>query len=194
MKKIITTVSALLVLACGILFSGCDLKEALENLVGPKDKWCETVFSYESEGGITSDLTCYLFYSEKGVPANSNDKYKDDIEIPAGLTILVVGDSTSEGLDIIAADKYVMKTLKQGASFNADGEEVEDGKFKMNSTLWTLICTLGDSEIPDTATSTPPTPISRKADGEKYTELTEIGDFSWKKIIAQILVNKLLEE
>ena len=29
---------------------------------------------------------------------------------------------------------------------------------------------------------------------EKYTELTELGDFSWKKIIAQILIDKLLEE
>ena len=139
-------------------------------------------------------MTCHLFYSEKGVPANSNSKYKADIEIPAGLTILVVGDSTSEGLDIIAANKYVMKTLKQGASLNGDGEEVEDGKFKMNSTLWTLICTLGDSDIPDSASTTVPVPISIKADGEKYTELKELGDFSWKQILAQILINKLLEE
>lgn len=194
MKKIMTVISTMLILACGMIMTGCDLKEALENLVGPKDKWCETVFSYESENGTKSDLTCHLFYSEKGVLANSNSKYKADIEIPAGLTILVVGDSTSEGLDIIAANKYVMKTLKHGASFNADGEEVEDGKFKMNSTLWTLICTLGDSEIPDTATSTPPTPISNKSAGAEYTELTDLTGFSWKKIIAQILIDKLLEE
>lgn len=194
MKKIMAVLSAMFVLACGMMMTGCELKEALEELAGPKDKWCETVFSYESENGTKSDLTCHLFYSEKGVPANSNSKYKADIEIPAGLTILVVGDSTSEGLDIIAANKYVMKTLKQGASFNADGKEVEDGKFKMNSTLWTLICTLGDSEIPNTAISTPPTPISSKAAAAEYTELTELGDFSWKKILAQILIDELLEE
>ena len=194
MKKILAVLSAMFVLACGMMMTGCEFKEALDELSGPKDRWCETVFSYEAKNGTKSDLTCHLFYSEKGVPANSNSKYKADIEIPAGLTILVVGDSTSEGLDIIAANKYVMKTLKQGASLNGDGEEVEDGKFKMNSTLWTLICTLGDSDIPNSASTTVPVPISTKADGEKYTELTELGDFSWKKILAQILINKLLEE
>ena len=64
----------------------------------------------------------------------------------------------------------------------------------MNSKLWTLICTLGDADIPDSASTTVPVPISSKADGEKYTQLKELGDFSWKQILAQILINKLLEE
>ena len=102
-------------------------------------------------------------------------------------------NDTQVEADTPAVEEEIEETLP-AEDEETDGEEVEDGKFKLNSTLWTLICTLGDSEIPDTATSTPPTPISNKSAGAEYTELTDLTGFSWKKIIAQILIDKLLEE
>ena len=49
MKKIMAVLSAMFVLACGMMMTGCELKEALENLVGPKDKWCEKEFTYKND-------------------------------------------------------------------------------------------------------------------------------------------------
>ena len=193
MKKIMAVLSAMFVLACGMMMTGCDLNEAIESFVGPKDRWCETVFEYEADDETKSDLTCYLYYTESGVTAGTAG-YKPEIELLPGLTIVAVADSTNKGASIIAENKYVMKTLKLGEKFNSDGEETSEGKFKMNQLLWTAICTIGDSDIPDTASKIVPEPISSKAAGEKYTELKELGDFQWKKILAKILIDKLLEE
>ena len=84
--------------------------------------------------------------------------------------------------------------MAKDAKLNVNGDTDAEGKFEMNETLWNLICVVGDSSIPDSASKNIPDPVANNAKGEKYTELKELGDFKWKKIIAQILIDKLLEE
>ena len=196
MKKIMAVLSAMFVLACGMMMTGCELKEALENLVGPKDKWCEKEFTYktdDAENPQTSTITCYMFYSDKGIAAGTSG-YKTDFTVPAGLTLVAIADSTNNAANVIGENKYVMKTLAKDAKLNGNGDTEAEGKFEMNETLWNLICVVGDSSIPDSASKSIPDPVANNAKGEKYTELKELGDFKWKKIIAQILIDKLLEE
>ena len=103
MKKIMAVLSAMFVLACGMMMTGCELKEALENLVGPKDKWCEKEFTYktdDAENPQTSTITCYMFYSDKGIVAGTSG-YKADFTVPAGLTLVAIADK-SQGCTAVA--------------------------------------------------------------------------------------------
>lgn len=191
MKKIVSLFLA--VFLCGIVATSCELKEILEDLEGPKDKWCETKLSYTTDGENpqTSELYCYLYYTEKGVEAGTKG-YKTGITLQPGLTIVVTASSTNNAANVIGENKYVMKTLKNGRSYNLEGTET-DGKFTVNSTLWTLICNLVDREIPASASSQVCDPLNGDTKYAEYTELTELGDFNWKKVLAQILIDKLLE-
>lgn len=195
MKKIMTVLSAMFLLACGMMMTGCELKEALENLVGPKDKWCEKEFTYESDGDdkTVSTVTCYMFYSEEGTDSTKNPKYKDGIVIEPGLTLIVVGDTTNETANIIGENKYVIKNLPKGKKITSEGELDEDNGFSMNELLWNLICTLGDSDIPESASNRIPDPIANNSTGAKYQELTD-GSFNWSKIIKKILLQKVIDK
>ena len=116
---------------------------------------------------------------------------RDGIEIPAGLTVVAVA-STNDANNILSGNKYVIKTLKQGEKITDDAADNVNGKLTMNSALWTAICVLNPS-IPSSAKSTIPAAINKDSD-VVYTELTDMSNFSWKKILAQILIDKLLEE
>lgn len=60
----------------------------------------------------------------------------------------------------------------------------------MHSTLWTAICVLNPSLV-STASKDVPQPLKVNSG---YTELADLKNFSWKKITAQFLVDKLLSE
>lgn len=60
----------------------------------------------------------------------------------------------------------------------------------MHSTLWTAICVLNPSLVSN-ASKAVPQPLKANSG---YTELNDLTNFSWKKITAQFLVDKLLSE
>ena len=187
MKKIMAGLSAMFVLACGMMMTGCELDDTLEDIVGPKNKWCKKTFDYSNDT-TTSKLTCYFYYTEEAV---TDSKLRDGIEIPAGLTVVAIA-STNDANNILSGNKYVIKTLKQGEKITDDAADNVNGKLTMNSALWTAICVLNPS-IPSSAKSTIPAAINKDSD-VVYTELTDMSNFSWKNILAQILIDKLLEE
>lgn len=176
----------------GALFSSCELDDA-DDILGPKNKWCSKEFEYAGDGSEASSyVDCYFLYSDGTYKTSStlveNKNFDFTVE---GLTVVAVPRSDSALYKKLGAHKYVVKTFKAGRSYNADGEESGDGKFSMQSTLWTAICVLNPSLV-SSATNSVPEPLKRGAD---YTELTDItNNFSWKKITAQFLVDKLLSE
>lgn len=186
MKKI-SFIFVLMTLFFG-LFNSCELDD--DDFIGPKNKWCCKEFQYTDDEGNTSCVDCYFLYSDGTYSPASTLVDNNNF------------DFTEEGLTVVAIprldtplysklnNKYVVKTFKAGTKYNDDGEENASGKFSMRSTLWTAICVLNPSLV-STASKAVPQPLKVNSG---YTELTDLTNFSWKKITAQFLVDKLLSE
>lgn len=202
-KKIAITVSALMVLS----LSSCALWEEIKKSVtAPTDEWLETDVSYSYKG---NDLNCecYMIYTKEGY---TNSKLKNDL-VPVlkeeGLTMVIIpeAESDNELLNDVFGDvmdkKYIIKTWKLGdkISWNQNAEAADDDVesendkgFKMSQGKWNLLhasLKFGagmeleeDASLPSCLKST-----------STWTPLTDLKNFSWKKLLAGILIDSLLE-
>ncbi|MDE5899256.1 MAG: hypothetical protein K2H09_08360 [Treponemataceae bacterium] len=186
MKKAVSLYSTLIVLLCawgGALLAGCETNDS--PFTGPKDKWCEKDFTYEN-----TDFMCYFYYSDTGWKDGtvSNKILKEGIEIGAGLTILIVPHS--EGLaGVLTKDQFAIKTFANGDKVEGEGEASSGKSFSVSETSWNLLCAANPS-LRSNAESTLPAAIQKNS---PYTQIGDYSTFSWKKILAEILVDKLLE-
>lgn len=186
MKKI-SFIFVLMTLFFG-LFNSCELDD--DDFIGPKNKWCYKEFQYKDEEQISS-VDCYFLYSDGTYsPASTlvdNNNFDFKVE---GLTVVAIPRLDSHLYSKLGNNKYVVKTFRAGQKYNDNGEESPSGKFSMHSTLWTAICVLNPSLV-STASKDVPQPLKVNSG---YTELADLKNFSWKKITAQFLVDKLLSE
>lgn len=187
MKKI-SFIFVLMTLFFG-LFNACELDD--DDFIGPKNKWCNKEFQYTDDEGKTSFVDCYFLYSDGTYsPASTlvdNTNFDFTVE---GLTVVAIPRLDSPLYSKLGSNKYFVKTFKAGKKYTDAGEEDASGKFSMHSTLWTAICVLNPSLV-STASKAVPQPLKVNSG---YTELTDLTNFSWKKITAQFLVDKLLSE
>ena len=187
MKKI-SFIFVLMTLFFG-LFNSCELDD--DDFIGPKNKWCNKEFQYTDDEGKTSFVDCYFLYSDGTYsPASTlvdNNNFDFKVE---GLTVVAIPRLDSPLYSKLGSNKYFVKTFKAGKKYTDAGEEDASGKFSMHSTLWTAICVLNPSLV-STASKDVPQPLKVNSG---YTELNDLTNFSWKKITAQFLVDKLLSE
>ena len=189
MKKI-SFIFVLMTLFFG-LFNSCELDD--DDFIGPKNKWCYKEFQYTDEEGKSSFVDCYFLYSDGTYSPSStlvvNNKFDFTVE---GLTVVAIPRPASPLYSKLGSNTYVVKTFRAGKKYTDEGEENPSGKFSMHSTLWTAICVLNPSLVSN-ASKAVPQPLKANSG---YTELTNFKetDFSWKKITAQFLVDKLLSE
>ena len=187
MKKI-SFIFVLMTLFFG-LFNACELDD--DDFIGPKNKWCNKEFQYTDDEGKTSFVDCYFLYSDGTYsPASTlvdNNNFDFKVE---GLTVVAIPRLDSPLYSKLGSNKYFVKTFKAGKKYTDAGEEDASGKFSMHSTLWTAICVLNPSLV-STASKAVPQPLKVNSG---YTELNDLTNFSWKKITAQFLVDKLLSE
>ena len=190
MKKI-SFIFVLMTLFFG-LFNACELDD--DDFIGPKNKWCYKEFQYTDEEGKSSFVDCYFLYSDGTYsPASTlvdNTNFDFTVE---GLTVVAIPRLASPLYSKLGGNKYyVVKTFRAGKKYTDEGVETDSGKFSMHSTLWTAICVLNPSLV---STASKDVPQHLKVNSG-YTPLTNFKetDFSWKKITAQFLVDKLLSE
>lgn len=187
MKKI-SFIFVLMTLFFG-LFNACELDD--DDFIGPKNKWCNKEFQYTDDEGKTSFVDCYFLYSDGTYsPASTlvdNNNFDFKVE---GLTVVAIPRLDSPLYSKLGSNTYVVKTFRAGKKYTDEGEENASGKFSMHSTLWTAICVLNPSLV-STASKDVPQPLKVNSG---YTELADLKNFSWKKITAQFLVDKLLSE
>ena len=187
MKKI-SFIFVLMTLFFG-LFNSCELDD--DDFIGPKNKWCNKEFQYTDDEGKTSFVDCYFLYSDGTYsPASTlvdNNNFDFKVE---GLTVVAIPRLDSPLYSKLGSNKYFVKTFKAGKKYTDAGEEDASGKFSMHSTLWTAICVLNPSLVSN-ASKAVPQPLKVNSG---YTELADLKNFSWKKITAQFLVDKLLSE
>lgn len=210
-SKILAVVFAALLVS---LFSGCALLEMIkEKVTGPVDEW--TNFEVSMNYNNTQvDLDVYCMYVKDGFTHKSmKTGYTFDKE---GLAIIVAPyiDSQEEAEkteDEKAAYAAILKEFfgdefntsylykfwekDEAVIFNKDSEGniKEDGKaIKMSQTAWNLIYAGSKYgagvEIDDEAGL----PFCLNVKSKAYTEYELNKDEMWKKILAAIILNKLL--
>ena len=199
MKKFAKIITAAVVLLCGMLLTGCgaadNIKEALS---GPKDTWFRKEITYKTGSGAdekSTELVVFMLYSEDGY---TSTELRSDVTVGPGLTLVVIPSgevSDNSVIQGLTTGKYLIKTFS-----NTEETEVEGGtddgtsntatKIKMTSTKWNLIYNSVDNLEKLTGVITP----LHNDNKSVWHELTKPDTFSWKKIMANYMLDQLLDE
>ena len=194
MKKFVIALSAVFMMLGTLVFTGCEFDEAF---AGPTNKWCEKEIQYGEDG---TRLDAYLFYSVGGytpTPSILDDSGIDFSE--TGLYVVIKGSSdkikNNAILSALADDKYAVFFWKDGSSLSFDANDTETinhkiSLFSCSTNMWTTICVFNPSLTEEPFKKVPD--FLRKGSG--YKKITDTKAISWKKIMAQILIDELLKE
>lgn len=215
MKKAKKLFVAVMLVMTAFMMSGCALFD-LFNSVGPKNKWMEYDYTYtvdDGNGNKNSYLfEVYMYYTDndvalpdtmqdlvyRGFDENGEEKDITTRTLPAGLTI-VVNPSTNvtdtsilqQVLGITANNSYVVVPIKNGTSLDMTAEETGKGQalsgLKMGYTTW-LTISLCTTEMDSVGKNGP----SCMKEGSP-TKPIAAANFNWKKILAAIAIDKLME-
>ena len=207
MKKLFGIISAAVILASAMVFSGCSAED--EEVLAPTETWVEKTYNYTSTGSDgttkTSQLTCYFMFTEKGY-ANSNLKnvpeasqYGSAKTIKPGLTVVAI-PATSSTLEetfssAIASGKkpFVCKTFPLGTLTETDSSDNTSFSFEMTKAKWNVFYYANiASFMKNDQLKNPPVPL--KTEGYEQPDLTSENikkNFSWKKLLANYLLGTL---
>lgn len=188
MKKYVKLVVAAAVLLCGLVLTGCGDNNPF---LAPKETWFRREIKYTSNSDSSQFTTLYAYfcYSDDGfTPKNSS------VALDPGLTVVVTTKSNIDATAIIAeltATKYIKKTFSNTTntvvgSDGGDAEGTQTKSFRMTYSKWCWMYNLIRMEEQD-GTITP------LRDDGNYSELTDLSHFSWKKIMADYLLDTLLQ-
>ena len=160
------------VLLCGLFFAGCSEEDSkvLDDLTGPSDTWCTMPVTYASENGTSSTtLNVSFYYASKEVkPNGSLTGLRSDIgSIPEGsISVLVTLDSVKE------------LTSASGTSY-----EYSDMKL-----FWKAIYLKNREALSKNQSTSIPKHLQKST---QSTCLSDLENFSWKRLLAAYLLNNL---
>lgn len=204
MKKTFSLICVLAALICGAVFSGCDLDE--DDFVAPKDTWVykegksanSYVYSWTDDADKNKKrevkFDVYINYATN----ETSIKFKGGTEqkvLPGLNVILVPQAETSEEKSNVQLlfDIAEATGIENIAIFKAFGTEPEVGeddsstsKQKIGTTAWTFIYNLNHFEKMGTKS------IANTVD--KYSLIADTKNLKWKRVVYNLLGNKLLEE
>lgn len=204
MKKTFSLICVLAALICGAVFSGCDLDE--DDFVAPKDTWVykegksanSYVYSWTDDADKNKKrevkFDVYINYATR----EASIKFKGGTEqkvLPGLNVILVPQAETSEEKSNVQLlfDIAEATGIENIAIFKAFGTETEVGdddssvsKQKIGATAWTFIYNLNNFEKMGTKS------IANTVD--KYSLIADTKNLKWKRVVYNLLGNKLLEE
>jgi len=194
MKKILSMLGAALLLAGSLAFTSCD--EASE-LLGNTGRWYKYTVSYNEDdsSSTSSTLICYMLYSNSTYTNGNMSKKACTNEaqtgLDAGLTIVVCNDAANSTIGKISNTSYAIHTFKKDEPVSSSGDAETFGEFgnvTIGSTFWNAFYTLKYKDL--SSVSGVPVQISR----DVQNTYNPVQDFSWKKILGQILIDNLLED
>lgn len=207
MKKLLGIISAAVILASAMVFSGCSAED--EELLAPTETWVEKTYNYTSTGSdgktTTSQLTCYFMFTEKGY-ANTNLKNVPEASqngsgttIKPGLTVVAIpateSDLAKTFKDAITSGKepFVCKTFPLGSLTETDSSDSTSYSFEMTKAKWNVFYYANiTSFMKNDQLKNPPVPL--KTAGYEQPDLTSENikkNFSWKKLLANYLLGTL---
>ena len=181
MKKYVKLFVAAAVLLCGMIFTGC--KNLREAFAGPQDEWFMRQVTYTREGKEAT-LNVFLLYSEDAYTT------ENDVPIEPGLTVVVTAYTDANGiLNALADDTYIMKTFSNTKTTTISATDDDSNKdsvsLKMSTTKWDIMYNLIDME--SYGNRIPPFDKT-----QHYHKVDSIENFSWKEILADYLIDSIL--
>lgn len=192
MKKIATLLSILLLTVCALTFTACD-----EIFEATYDTWYEREVEYQGDSG-SIQLNFYCIYSKNGIKPGSEklkqNPFGDETQgLPAGLTVVCrpFTNSSNESLNIIGdgftENNYLIKNWPSLDGIETEKEGVIK-TFDSSKGTWKSIILFGGVHY-----GSMPSCLKATTEGNKITPMN-LANFNWKKVMAQIIVNKYLSE
>lgn len=181
MKKYVKLVVAAAVLLCGMIFTGC--KDLRELFAAPQDEWFMRQVTY-TRSDKEATLNVFVRYSEEDFTT------ENDVPIGAGLTVVVTAYTDANNiLTELADNKYIMKTFSNintnTITATVDDSNQDSVSFKMSTTKWDIMYNLIDME--SYGNRIPPFDKT-----QHYQKVDSIENFSWKEILADYLIDSIL--
>lgn len=182
------------VLICGLFFAGCSEEDSkvLDDLTGPSDTWCTMPVTYAaSENGTSSTtLNVSFYYASKEVkPNGSLTGLRSDIEsIPEGsISVLVtLGSGTNSLLTALTDTKYLFKSFGSVKELTSEsGISYEYSNMKL---FWKAIYLKNYDELSKDQSTGIPKHLQKST---QSTCLSDLENFSWKRLLAAYLLNRL---
>lgn len=194
MKKMNKFFGFAAVLLCGLFFAGCSEEDSkvLDDLTGPSDTWCTMPVTYAaSENGSSSTtLNVSFYYASKEVkPNNLSTGLRTDIEsIPEGsISVLVtLGSGTNSLLTALTKTQYLFKSFGSVNDLtSASGTSYEYSNMKL---FWKAIYLKNREALSKKQSTAIPAQLQKST---QYTCLSDLENFSWKRLLAAYLLNSL---
>lgn len=189
MKKFCKFFGIAAVLLCGLVFGGCSTGDS--EVFGPSDTWCTMPVTYTSEDGKTSTtLNVTFFYASKQVVPNGNYGLRSDIEsIPAGsLSVLVTLRGNNGYLTALTDTQYLFKSY--GSMSEVASETGGSYSYSNMKLLWKAIYLKNFAALSKDQSSSIPAKL-QEAEAYRYSSITELENFNWKRLLATYLLNNL---
>lgn len=189
MKKTSKLLAILLGAVSLFMFSGCALFERVSELMGPTDKFFYYEYPYDYDGS-TIYFTCYMVYSENGKNFNKAGK---TLSVDPGFTIFAVPSISprreinpiEDLFGVVMDEYYIKKYFAKGEQISLqDNEGTSKGGFTTSKTTWAII--YNSVQMEDCGNSVPSELTGR-------TELTDLQNFKWEKLMYLIAINKLTD-
>ena len=197
MKKILTAISAVLLLLTAGIFSSCQEGDEIVNeLAGPTNTWCSMPIQYKNSDDATDSANLYVHFYFSSTDTTSDSSaakaLKKGTTIPAGLTMVVTADSDSSSIiSGLTTSAYIMKTFPLDQEVAADDG---DSSYKVTGSRekWSGIYWLkSDLRKADNQDSNPPSQLANNGNGTKLEWESIKDEFSWKRLLANYLLNSL---
>lgn len=182
------------VLICGLFFAGCSEEDSkvLDDLTGPSDTWCTMPVPYAtSENGSSSTtLNVSFYYASKEVkPNGSSTGLRSDIgSIPEGsISVLVtLGSGTNSLLTALTKTQYLFKSFGSVSELtSASGTSYEYSNMKL---FWKAIYLKNREALSKNQSTSIPKHLQKST---QSTCLSDLENFSWKRLLAAYLLNSL---
>ena len=194
MKRFVKIMSIAALFVCGMMLTGCaaanNIKEALS---GPKDTWFRREITYKTSADSQgTTLVVFMRYSD----TSSTVQYSNtDLVLGSGLNVVVITKDQSTSNSVISTltkNKFLYKnfsdtdesTVEGGTD---DGTDTSVKKIKMSTAKWNL---LYNSVTMDNYGSS----IPMFTEYSSWEKIDKPESFSWKKIMANYLLDRLLED
>lgn len=195
MKKMNKIFGFAAVLLCGLFFAGCSEEDSkvLDDLTGPSDTWCTMPVTYALENGSSSTtLNVSFYYASKEVkPNGSLTGLRSDIgSIPKGsISVLVtLGSGTNSLLTTLTDTKYLFKSFGSvGELTSASGTSYEYSNMKL---FWKAIYLKNREALSKDQSTAIPAHL-QKSTQSTYSSVSDLENFSWKRLLAAYLLNSL---
>lgn len=183
------------VLLCGLFFAGCSEEDSkvLDDLTGPADTWCTMPVTYAASenGSASTTVNVSFYYASKEVkPNGSLTGLRSDIgSIPEdSISVLVTLDSGKNNslLTTLTKTQYLFKSFGSVSELtSASGTSYEYSDMKL---FWKAIYLKNREALSKNQSTSIPKHLQKST---QSTCLSDLENFSWKRLLAAYLLNNL---